>query len=92
LSLYNKKQANIPIGTKRYQNLLRFQKEYDMEKILKVSDVVNLLKMSKTTIYKYDENGKIPSLKISSNLRFKEDQITQFISTCCKKQKEPLKA
>jgi excisionase family DNA binding protein len=52
-----------------------------MKQALTVSEVADVLQMSKTSIYKYAEAGKLPSVKIGSNLRFTEDQITQFIFT-----------
>jgi excisionase family DNA binding protein len=48
-------------------------------KTLTVSEVANILQMSKTSICKYTEAGKLPSIKIGSNIRFTEDQIAQFI-------------
>jgi PTS system nitrogen regulatory IIA component len=55
-----------------------------MKLTLTVAEVAKMLQMSRTSIYKYAEAGKLPSVKIGSNLRFTEDQITQFISTCTK--------
>ncbi|MDR0656087.1 MAG: helix-turn-helix domain-containing protein, partial [Treponema sp.] len=51
-----------------------------MKATLTVSDVAQMLQMSKTSIYKLAESGKLPSIKIGSSLRFTEDQITQFLS------------
>jgi PTS system nitrogen regulatory IIA component len=50
-----------------------------MKQTLTVSEVAKMLQMSETSIYKYAEDGKLPSVKIGSNLRFTEDQINQFI-------------
>ena len=51
-----------------------------MEKTLTVTDVAELFRMSKSSIYKYAEIGKIPSLKIGTNLRFTEAQLKGFLS------------
>ena len=51
-----------------------------MEKTLTVSDMARLLRMSKSSIYKYAETGKIPSLKIGTNVRFTEAQLKSFLS------------
>jgi excisionase family DNA binding protein len=55
-----------------------------MENILTVEDVAEKLKMSKSTIYKMSEKGKIPSYKIGTSLRFTEDHITTFLASCKK--------
>jgi PTS system nitrogen regulatory IIA component len=57
-----------------------------MIQVLTVSDVAAMLRMSKTSIYKYAESGKIPSIKVGSSLRFTEDQINQFLSICASPQ------
>jgi PTS system nitrogen regulatory IIA component len=53
-----------------------------MTTILTINDVAQKLKMSASTIYKYAERGKIPSIKIGSSLRFTEDQINHFLAQC----------
>jgi PTS system nitrogen regulatory IIA component len=53
-----------------------------MIQTLTVSDVAAMLRMSKTSIYKYAESGKMPSIKVGSNVRFTEDQINRFLSMC----------
>jgi excisionase family DNA binding protein len=55
-----------------------------MKSTLTVPEVAAMLQMSKTSIYKYAESGKLPSIKIGSSLRFTEDQITRFLSKCIK--------
>jgi excisionase family DNA binding protein len=57
-----------------------------MTQTLTVSDVAAMLRMSKTSIYKYAESGKMPSIKVGSNLRFTEDQINHFLSMCANPQ------
>jgi excisionase family DNA binding protein len=63
------------------QQKQRLSKENKMKQTLTVSEVARMLQMSKTSIYKYAEAGKLPSVKIGSNLRFTDDQINQFIAT-----------
>jgi excisionase family DNA binding protein len=53
-----------------------------MENLLTVGDVANILKMSKSTVYKLAENGDINSKKIGSCRRFSNEQVTAFISLC----------
>jgi len=51
-----------------------------MTQTLNVSDVAKLLQLSKSSIYKYAETGKIPSIKIGTNLRFTETQLDNYLS------------
>jgi len=53
-----------------------------MEHILTVDEVAKLLRMCKGTIYKYAERGIIPSFKIGTSLRFRDDQINQYLASC----------
>jgi excisionase family DNA binding protein len=48
-------------------------------KVLTVSQVAEHLQMSKSTIYKYVESGKIPFFKIGNALRFLEREINDYI-------------
>lgn len=50
-----------------------------MSQILTIAELAKLLQMSKSTVYKYAEAGKIPSFKIGTSLRFLEKEITDFI-------------
>jgi len=49
------------------------------KKVLTISQVANHLQMSKSTVYKYAETGKIPSFKIGTSLRFLENEINDYI-------------
>jgi PTS system nitrogen regulatory IIA component len=60
-----------------------------MEQTMTVSEVAKLLRMSKTSIYKWAETGKIPSVKIGVNLRFTETQIKNFLSTNTRASQKP---
>jgi excisionase family DNA binding protein len=51
-----------------------------MTQTLNVSDVAKLFQLSKSSIYKYAETGKIPFIKIGTNLRFTETQLDNFLS------------
>ena len=50
-----------------------------MENILTIDDVARKLQMSKSTIYKYAENGKIPSFKIGACRRFFEGEVNTYL-------------
>jgi excisionase family DNA binding protein len=58
-----------------------------MSSVLTVDDVAEKLQMSKSAIYKMAENGKIPSIKIGTCRRFMEEQITAFLLSCEKNNK-----
>jgi PTS system nitrogen regulatory IIA component len=47
--------------------------------VLTINEVVKKLQMSKSTIYKYAENGKIPSFKIGACLRFFKKEIDKYL-------------
>ena len=70
---------NIPIGTRENKNIPLFLKDNQMKTILTISEVAKLLHLSKSTVYKYSENGKIPSFKIGTSLRFLENEIDDYI-------------
>jgi len=57
-----------------------------MSNILTIDDVAKKLQMSKSAIYKYAENGKIPSFKIGTCRRFFEDEINNFLLSLAKNQ------
>jgi PTS system nitrogen regulatory IIA component len=56
-----------------------------MSNILTIDDVAKKLQMSKTTIYKYAEQGKIPSFKIGTCRRFFEEEVIAFLQSCSQK-------
>lgn len=53
-----------------------------MEKILTVSDVASLLKMSKAKIYLMINKKLIPHLKIGKNVRVLESDLIKWIDAC----------
>jgi len=50
-----------------------------MENILTIENVSKMLKMSKSTIYKYSERNIIPCFHIGTSLRFLEKEINDYI-------------
>jgi len=59
-----------------------------MKNILTIDEVADKLKMSKSTIYKYAENNKMPSFKIGSCRRFFENEIDEYLVAMVKEQRE----
>lgn len=47
----------------------------EVESLWTVDDVAGYLKVSKHTIYKWNEHGRIPALKIGGQLRFNPDAV-----------------
>jgi PTS system nitrogen regulatory IIA component len=45
------------------------------------SDVAKLLHLSNSTIYKYAEDGKIPSVKVGKSRRFLHDDIQSYLQS-----------
>ena len=50
-----------------------------MNQILTINELAKLLQMSKSTVNKYAEAGKIPSFKIGTSLRFLKKKIDGYI-------------
>jgi excisionase family DNA binding protein len=50
-----------------------------MEELLTLKELSKYLKISKPTLYKMVEKGKIPALKIANQWRFKKDDINTWI-------------
>jgi PTS system nitrogen regulatory IIA component len=53
-----------------------------MKNILTIKDVAKVLQISTSTVYKYAEAGKIPSIKIGTARRFIESDIDKYVDTC----------
>jgi PTS system nitrogen regulatory IIA component len=51
----------------------------NMKTLLTIKDVSEKLHMSISTIYKYAEQGKIPSFKIGTCRRFFEEEINNYV-------------
>jgi excisionase family DNA binding protein len=56
-----------------------------MGKIMTVTDVAKQLQVSPSTIYRYTETGKIPSIKVGNRTRVMEDQLNAYILSCRKR-------
>ena len=52
---------------------------HNMEELLTLKELSRYLKISKPTLYKMAEKGKIPSLKIANQWRFKKEDISTWI-------------
>ena len=50
-----------------------------MGKILKTKELAEYLKLTKVTVYKYANQGKIPGFKIGKSWRFDQDKIDQLL-------------
>jgi excisionase family DNA binding protein len=80
---------NIPMGANKTQKERIAPKGAKiMKNVLTISEVAKKLKMSKSTLYKYSEQGKIPSFKIGTCRRFFEDEIDDFLNRITQEQRE----
>ena len=50
-----------------------------MAKLLNTKELVEYLKLTEVTIYKYANEGKIPGVKVGSRWRFDKDQINELL-------------
>ncbi len=50
-----------------------------MEELLTLEELAKYLKISKPTLYKMVEKGKIPALKVANQWRFKKDDINKWL-------------
>jgi excisionase family DNA binding protein len=50
-----------------------------MDEILTLEELAQYLKISKPTLYKMVENGKIPALKLANQWRFKKEDIDKWL-------------
>ncbi|MDD2656851.1 MAG: helix-turn-helix domain-containing protein [Patescibacteria group bacterium] len=50
--------------------------------ILKIGEVAVILRISKPTIYRMVESGRIPAYKIGGSLRFKLAEISTYLEKC----------
>jgi PTS system nitrogen regulatory IIA component len=53
-----------------------------MEKTLTVSDLAEKLQLSISTIYKYTESYKIPSIKVGNRIRVMEEDFNNYLRSC----------
>jgi excisionase family DNA binding protein len=54
---------------------------HTMEELLTLKELSKYLKISKPTLYKMVEQGKIPALKIANQWRFKKGDIDSWLET-----------
>ena len=53
----------------------------NMEKLLKLSEVAEILNVSKNTLRNWDNSGKLPSVRTCGNQRrYKQSDINNFIN------------
>ena len=48
-------------------------------RLLTIDDVAGLLKISKSTLYRWVNKREIPFVKLGGKLRFNEDEIKTFV-------------
>ncbi len=48
--------------------------------LLKPLDVAEILGIKLSTVYKYSMSGRLPTVKINGSLRFRQDQLRDFIN------------
>jgi len=62
-----------------------------MEKLLKINDVCDLLQVSRSLVYKWVHYNYIPYVKMGSLIRFRNDEILQWIKKRSKKGRATIK-
>jgi excisionase family DNA binding protein len=48
-------------------------------RLLSLAEAANLLKLSRSTLYKYAERSEIPHIKIGGRIRFSQDELEAWI-------------
>lgn len=51
------------------------------EKLLSVNDIIETLKVSKLTIYRYIKSGKLPAYKVGRDYRIKENDFKKLLES-----------
>jgi len=59
-----------------------------MGSIMTIEEVARKLRISKSTVYKYAEAGRIPSFKIGSCRRFFEGEMDRYLELLTKEHRE----
>jgi excisionase family DNA binding protein len=49
------------------------------EKLLTVNDIIEILKVSKLTIYRYIKAGKLPAYKVGRDYRIVQKEFDKFL-------------
>jgi excisionase family DNA binding protein len=52
------------------------------DKLVTATEISNLLSVSPKTIYQWSELRQIPSYKINGCLRFRLEEVLEYIKTC----------
>jgi len=50
-----------------------------MEQLFTIREVAKYLKISESSLYRYVESGRLPHIKIGSNIRLSKNHITTFL-------------
>lgn len=58
-----------------------------MKKLLKAGDVAEITQLSAVTIYKWAEEGKIPSFRLGNRVRFDYEEVMQWLKEKKRKNK-----
>jgi excisionase family DNA binding protein len=58
---------------------MSFLKECSVEKLMNAKDVAAVLKLSRSTVYKLVNSGKLPTIRIGGALRFSPSAIEAWI-------------
>lgn len=56
-------------------------KDTSSEELIKITDAVKLLGVSKVTIYKWREKGILPFYRISSRIYFKKSELMEVLNS-----------
>ena len=49
------------------------------EKLLTINEIIEILKVSKLTIYRYIKAGKLPAYKVGRDYRIKQSEFDNFL-------------
>jgi len=55
------------------------QKDKMKEKLLTINEIIEILKVSKLTIYRYIKAGKLPAYKVGRDYRIKQSEFQKFL-------------
>jgi excisionase family DNA binding protein len=53
-------------------------------KILTIKELATIIKVKEKTLYQWAESGQIPSIKLNGVLRFDQDDVLKWVSSCKK--------
>jgi excisionase family DNA binding protein len=49
-------------------------------RLLTVSEVANILRVSNMTVYRLVKSGQLPAIKVGKNYRIKESDVSEFLA------------